>query len=83
MNRLTERFNNGQIGIVGCGTNCKYDYKYCHNHSEDCPTINEIYERLAQYEDIGLTPEQLMQIDKMYADRCREIAELERRIKGK
>lgn len=83
MKRLTERFKNGQVGIAGCGTKCKYDFKYCHNRFEDCPTIDEIYERLAQYEDIGLTPEQLLQIDKMYADRCREISELERRIKGK
>lgn len=51
MERLTERFSNGQAAIYGCGNNCKYDYKYCNNHLEDCPTINEIYEKLAAYED--------------------------------
>lgn len=81
MDRLTERFSNGQAAVYGCGSNCKYDFKYCNNHLEDCPTINEIYERLAQYEEIGLTLEQLLQVDEMYADRCREIAGLERQGK--
>ena len=52
MERLTERFSNGQAAVYGCGNNCKYDYKYCNNHLEDCPTINEIYEKLASYEDL-------------------------------
>ena len=52
MERLTERFSNGQACVYGCGDNCKYDYKYCNNHLEDCPTINEIYEKLASYEDL-------------------------------
>lgn len=59
MERLTERFSNGQAAVYGCGNNCKYDYKYCNNHLEDCPTINEIYEKLAAYEDAeeqGLLP---------------------------
>ena len=62
MNRLTERFNNGQAAVMGCGENCKYDYKYCRNHYEECPEINKIYERLAEYEDTGLTPEQIMEL---------------------
>ena len=60
MERLTERFDNGQAAVMGCGENCKYDYKYCRNHYEDCPEINRLYERLAEYEDTGLTPEQIM-----------------------
>lgn len=62
MERLTERFNNGQAAVMGCGENCKYDYKYCRNHYEDCPEINKIYERLAEYEDTGLTPEQIREL---------------------
>ena len=62
MERLTERFDNGQAAVMGCGENCKYDYKYCRNHYEDCPEINKIYERLAEYEDTGLTPEQIMEL---------------------
>lgn len=62
MERLTERFDNGQAAVMGCGENCKYDYKYCRNHYEDCPEINKIYERLAEYEDTGLTPEQIREL---------------------
>ncbi len=78
MNRLTEILSNGEAGVAGCGDKCKHGFKYC-GDMEECPTINEIFERLAQYENIGLTPEQLLQVDAMYTDRCREIAELERR----
>ena len=51
MERLTERFENGQAAVLGCGNNCKYDYKYCNDYLETCPTITEIYEKLAAYED--------------------------------
>ncbi len=51
MDRLTERFENGQVGVAGCGKNCKYRYKYCENAEERCPVFNEIYEKLAAYED--------------------------------
>ena len=51
MARLIERAENGQVMIAGCGGNCKHEYKYCNNAMEDCPTINEIYEKLALYED--------------------------------
>ena len=62
MERLTERFDNGQAAVMGCGENCKYDYKYCRNHYEECPEINKIYERLAEYEDTGLTPPEIMEL---------------------
>ena len=51
MERLTERFENGQVGVAGCGKNCKYSYKYCENAEERCPVFNEIYEKLAAHED--------------------------------
>ena len=62
MERLTERFDNRQAAVMGCGENCKYDYKYCRNHYEDCPEINRLYERLAEYEDTGLTPQEIMEL---------------------
>lgn len=76
MERLTERFNNGQAAVLGCGNNCKYDYKYCHNAYEDCPTINEIYERLATYEDTKLIPEKIAEIYKLYLKKCQEVNRL-------
>lgn len=51
MERLTERFENGQVGVAGCGGNCKYNYKYCENARECCPAFERIYEKLAEYED--------------------------------
>lgn len=32
--------------------------------------------RLGVYEDTGLTPEQIREIDKLYAEKCRELAEV-------
>lgn len=52
MKRLTERLSNGQVAVFGCGDNCKYDYKYCYSENTDCPTLEEIYEKLAFYEDL-------------------------------
>ena len=52
MSRLTERFSNGQVGVAGCGSNCKYDFKYCKFNEENCPTLCDIYEKLAFYEDL-------------------------------
>lgn len=52
MERLTERFKNGQAAVYGCGNNCKYDFKYCNNYLNDCPTINEMYDKLVEYEDL-------------------------------
>ena len=53
MSRLTERFSNGQAAVAGCGNDCKYDFKYCRdNYAGNCPTLAEIYEKLAFYEDL-------------------------------
>lgn len=52
MERLTERFENGQVGVAGCGKNCKHDHRFCENAREDCPTFDDIYEKLATYEDL-------------------------------
>lgn len=35
--------------------------------------------RLAAYEDLGITPEQIQEIDKLYAEKCREVAELKKK----
>lgn len=34
----------------------------------------ELRETLKQYEDIGLTPEQLMEVDELYHRKCQEVA---------
>ena len=37
-------------------------------------------DRLAAYEDLGVTPEQIREIDKLYAEKCREVAELKKKL---
>lgn len=37
-------------------------------------------EKLMKYEDIGLTPEQLLEIDRMYQEQCRKVAELKEQL---
>lgn len=35
-------------------------------------------DHLAEYEDLGVTPEQIREIDRLYAEKCREVVELKR-----
>lgn len=58
MKRLTEWFSNGQAGVAGCGYNCQHNYEHCADHC--CPTLWDIYEKLARYEDTLLEPDVLM-----------------------
>ena len=39
--------------------------------------LEKIILKLADYEDTNLTPAQLQEIDKMYAEKCKEVAKLE------
>ena len=39
----------------------------------------ELVDALAAYEDTGLTPGQIRQIDRLYAEKCQEVAELRQR----
>lgn len=39
----------------------------------------DLRERLKAYEDTGLSPEQLVEMDNLYAEKCREVAALKGR----
>lgn len=53
MERLTERLSNGQAAVYGCGDNCKHNFKYCNScDDEECPTLCELVEKLAYYEEL-------------------------------
>ena len=52
MERLTERFSNGQAASYWCGSNCQYDHKYCRENVENCPALDAILEKLAHFEDL-------------------------------
>lgn len=49
----------------------RVDLKKC--GYEKCTT------QLARYEDTGLAPEQIRQIDRLYTEKCREVAKLQQR----
>lgn len=44
----------------------------------DCELNELVCTRLAAYEDLGVTPEQIKEIDRLYAEKCREVVELKR-----
>lgn len=85
MERLTARHKNG---------NREAYYPYCFRSdtcdgdgtSEKCNRCHfekAVCERLANYEDTGLTPEQIREIDRLYAEKCRELAKLRQRDTAK
>lgn len=72
MNRLTTRITNGHAYYPKCfkppcnGDGCR---------KELCEFSIDICNRLADYEDTGLTPDQIRQVDELYSEKCRELAE--------
>lgn len=40
----------------------------------------ELREALKAYEDTGLSPDQMVEIDRLYAEKCREVAEMGRTL---
>ena len=52
MERLTEKIGNTNC-VKGCGSNCKYGFQHCSKEDwENCQTINDIIDKLADYEDL-------------------------------
>ena len=41
--------------------------------------MSELRERLKDYEDTGLMPDQIIEMDKLYTEKCKEVSELKRR----
>lgn len=39
----------------------------------------ELVDTLAAYENTGLTPEQIQEIDRLYAEKCQEVAKMRQR----
>lgn len=66
--------------IVDCGIEEAPIYvpkKMCSPDCYDC-AVQECYRRLSEYEDTGLIPEQIREMDKLYTEKCREVAELKK-----
>lgn len=52
------------------------------NHEKGCAEcpIQKVFAQLAKYEATNLTPEQMIEIDRIYAEKCKEVAELEKKV---
>ena len=68
MNRLTQKLGN-KIYII------PHEERYTYG------LRSEIIQALGEYEDLELTPEQIREIDRLYSDKCKEVAELQEKIK--
>lgn len=77
MERLTARDNYGEAYYPHCFRVKECEGDGASERCNNCKFATNICERLAAYEDLGLTPEQLKEIDRMYAEVCRKLAERE------
>ena len=78
MERLTARNKNGEAYYPEC-----YRKDGCDGFGGDCSNCkfnDGVCEMLAAYEDIGLTPDQIRQMDQLYREKCEELAKVEAAI---
>lgn len=75
MERLTEECWKNLDPWECCGQD-KFCTRGCHDKggcTNGC-IVPKMYCGLAKYEDIGLTPEQIREVDKLYTEKCEELA---------
>ena len=70
MERLTEKHYLGTDHYMKCSGNCNVDMDCI-----DCPSFDCLVERLAAYEDTGLTPAEVSALVKDWSDRCTIVGE--------
>lgn len=75
MERLTEKHYLAEDHYMKCSEDCNVDMDCV-----DCPAFDKLIERLAAYEDTGLTPEEVLPKDKAdeIAMKLMRLADLER-----
>ena len=73
MNRLTRRDKYGKADT-------SYYISAMFFDKESKKVIEKILESLASYEDLELTPEQIREVDRLYASKCKEVAELKKEL---
>lgn len=77
MERLTEWYDNGlREGVLVKEKRGEKETKVLFEEIDDGYHAMCV---LKNYEDTGLTPEQIREIDRLYAEKCREVAELRQR----
>ena len=70
MKRLTKTYKDGTHGVSDEWEDRENSYAY----------KDALIESVGQYEDLELTPEQIREIDRLYASKCKEVAELQEKI---
>lgn len=80
MNRLTARDRNGNAYYPLCEDGNCTNHKCCGINCELIDT--DVCESLADYEETGLTPENIRQMDKLYREKCDELDKLQKEIFG-
>lgn len=79
MERLINRKNEREIDMICRHEECDTDVEHCPNFDEyNCPCLQDVLERIEKYEDIGLLPEQIKEIDKLYTEKCEELAKIQK-----
>lgn len=75
MERLTIRNSEG-IGVLKQPFECER----CGDFQWRLPDLGNgsPIDKLADYEDTGITPEQIREIDRLYTEKCRELAEIQK-----
>lgn len=80
MKRLTARNKDGGAYFPHCFREDTCDGNGYSEKCNDCGFAQQICEKLAAYEDTGITAEQMREIDRLYAEKCRELAEVKENL---
>ena len=81
MGRLTEKDDQGNWCIRGLPWKNLYPGIAITENTYE--RIYAVAKKLLDYEDTGLTPDQIRQMDALYTEKCREVAELRERDTAK
>lgn len=74
MKRLTEHTDHGVV--------VREELDICVETPEDFDNLQHILATLAAYEDTGLTPDRIREIDRLFAEKCRQLAVLTENFKA-
>lgn len=70
-----ERLTNDNGELIKCKDSFCAAICARHKTCDDCP-VAQAFNRLAEYERIGLTPDQIREVDRLYLEKCREVNQL-------
>lgn len=89
MERLTIQYDGEWVPKELCTIDREGEADSCNGCGEQCEAAGEVcgacaiqkcFDRLAEYENTGITPDQIQEIDRLYAEKCRELAECRKEL---